>query len=133
MKTVTIGYTRDDGDFAVLATLNNNDGGMPDEQFSELVWMCRMSLSVRHEAGAVGQGIVDLEHQRFVAPHARKPGPTVRGVEFHGISLADATGIAALGDDVVIRRDRSRVAQGERMRLHGPGNRAPHLNDGEAA
>lgn len=25
MKTVTIGYTRDDGDFAVLATLNNND------------------------------------------------------------------------------------------------------------
>jgi hypothetical protein len=26
MKTVSIGYFRDDGDFALLATLNNNDG-----------------------------------------------------------------------------------------------------------
>jgi hypothetical protein len=26
MKTVSIGYFREDGDFALLATLNNNDG-----------------------------------------------------------------------------------------------------------
>ena len=26
MNTVSIGYFRDDGDFALLATLNNNDG-----------------------------------------------------------------------------------------------------------
>ena len=26
MKCVSIGYFRDDGDFALLATLNNNDG-----------------------------------------------------------------------------------------------------------
>lgn len=37
MKTVSIGYHREDGDFAVLATLNNNDGHIPDEKFGELV------------------------------------------------------------------------------------------------
>jgi len=26
MKTVSIGYFRENGDFAILATLNNNDG-----------------------------------------------------------------------------------------------------------
>ena len=36
MKTVSIGYTRDDGDFAVLATINNNDGHMSDKDFDEL-------------------------------------------------------------------------------------------------
>ena len=28
MKTVSIGYFREDGDFALLATLNNNDGNI---------------------------------------------------------------------------------------------------------
>lgn len=37
MKTVSVGFYRDDGDFAVLATLNNNDGHMSDEKFEELV------------------------------------------------------------------------------------------------
>jgi len=36
MKTVSIGYHREDGDFAVLATLNNNDDFMSDEQFGEV-------------------------------------------------------------------------------------------------
>ena len=37
MKTVSIGYHREDGDFAILATLNNNDEFMSDEEFTEVV------------------------------------------------------------------------------------------------
>ena len=37
MKTVSLGYHREDGDFAVLATLNNNDDYMSDEEFTEVV------------------------------------------------------------------------------------------------
>jgi hypothetical protein len=33
MKTVSIGYFRDDGDFALLATLNNNDGDIKHFEF----------------------------------------------------------------------------------------------------
>lgn len=36
MKTVSIGYTRDDGDFAILATLNNNDEHLSDSDFESL-------------------------------------------------------------------------------------------------
>lgn len=37
MKTVSIGFTREDGDFAVLATLNNNDSHLNDSDFNALV------------------------------------------------------------------------------------------------
>jgi hypothetical protein len=37
MSTVSLGYHREDGDFAVLATLNNNDDYMSDEEFTEVV------------------------------------------------------------------------------------------------
>ena len=36
MKTVTIGHKKENGDFAVLATLNNNDGYMSERDFAEL-------------------------------------------------------------------------------------------------
>jgi len=36
MKTVSIGTMRDDGDFAIIATLNNNDEHMTDKDFDEL-------------------------------------------------------------------------------------------------
>jgi hypothetical protein len=45
MKTVSIGYTRDDGDFAILATLNNNDEHMSDEDFDELRLALTISLA----------------------------------------------------------------------------------------
>ena len=45
MKTVTIGYTRDDGDFAVIATLNNNDGHMSDADFNDLRFALTMSIA----------------------------------------------------------------------------------------
>ena len=44
MKTVSIGYHRDDGDFAILATLNNNDEHMSDEDFGELVGVVASKL-----------------------------------------------------------------------------------------
>jgi hypothetical protein len=37
MQTVTVGYQRDDGDFAVIATLNNNDKHMDDKVFMDIV------------------------------------------------------------------------------------------------
>jgi hypothetical protein len=37
MKTVSVGMTREDGDFAILATLNNNDNHLSDHDFMELV------------------------------------------------------------------------------------------------
>lgn len=46
MKSVTIGYTRDDGDFAILATMNNKDGLMSDDVFKSLVRLVRLRLSV---------------------------------------------------------------------------------------
>jgi hypothetical protein len=37
MKTVSIGITREDGDFAILATLNNMDEHLSDSDFKALV------------------------------------------------------------------------------------------------
>ena len=39
MKTVSVGMTREDGDFAILATFNNNnhDNHLSDHDFMELV------------------------------------------------------------------------------------------------
>lgn len=37
MKTVSIGFMRDDGDFALVATLNNLDEHMSEEHFNVLV------------------------------------------------------------------------------------------------
>lgn len=37
MKTVSIGFYREDGDFAILATLNNNDAHLADSIFKEIV------------------------------------------------------------------------------------------------
>jgi len=43
MKTVSIGYFRDDGDFALLATLNNNDGDI--RLFEFMVEDLRLDIS----------------------------------------------------------------------------------------
>ena len=45
MTTYTIGYHRDDGDFAVLATLNNNDGHMGDPSFADLLERTRAQIA----------------------------------------------------------------------------------------
>ena len=37
MKTVSIGFMREDGDFALFATLNNLDEHMNQDEFQELV------------------------------------------------------------------------------------------------
>jgi len=37
MKTVSIGYTRDDGDFRILATINNNDEEFTSHEFAAIV------------------------------------------------------------------------------------------------
>ncbi len=53
MKTVSIGFYREDGDFAVLATLNNNDEHMGQDEFKKLVnsvasELCRATRSEVH-------------------------------------------------------------------------------------
>jgi hypothetical protein len=45
MTTYTIGYHREDGDFAILATLNNNDGGMGNSTFADLVERTRFQIA----------------------------------------------------------------------------------------
>lgn len=45
MKSVSIGYSREDGDFAILATLNNNDQHMSDDAFFVFVQKTVTSLS----------------------------------------------------------------------------------------
>jgi hypothetical protein len=37
MKTVSVGMMREDGDFTILATLNNNDEYLTDHDFMALV------------------------------------------------------------------------------------------------
>lgn len=46
-RSVTIGFKRYDGDFAILATLNNKDEHVSDEHFDKLVWMVREFYNVR--------------------------------------------------------------------------------------
>lgn len=58
MRTVTIGYTRDDGDFAVLATLNNNDEHMTDVFFDQLAR--GLAATLKRE---MGESIEILERQ----------------------------------------------------------------------
>jgi hypothetical protein len=59
MTTYTIGYHRDDGDFAVLATLNNNDGHMGDPSFADLLETVRFQLACRLQPTP----IVSIERQ----------------------------------------------------------------------
>lgn len=58
MKTVSIGIARDDGDFAVLATLNNNDAHMSENAFETLVDAVRAYIEVMSK-----QTTVVLERQ----------------------------------------------------------------------
>lgn len=44
MKTVTIGIRREDGDFAVLATLNNNDDHLTKSDFEKLIRVVKSAL-----------------------------------------------------------------------------------------
>lgn len=44
MKTVSIGFQREDGDFQVLATLNNKDELMSEAMFNELVGTVASSM-----------------------------------------------------------------------------------------
>ena len=46
MKTVSIGFTRDDGDFALFATLNNLDDYFNSYDFKELVHAVASELQV---------------------------------------------------------------------------------------
>ena len=48
MRTVSIGYYREDGDFAVLATLNNNDEREVKDEGFDLVFHGR---ELKHYAG----------------------------------------------------------------------------------
>jgi hypothetical protein len=60
MTTYSIGFMRDDGDFQLLATLNNNDGLMTSEQFEAL----KESLIVQlYNRLGVEQCIVCLKRQ----------------------------------------------------------------------
>jgi len=58
MKTVSIGFTREDGDFAILATLNNNDGHLSSNAFHAIVQSVRTHIEAQ-----VGHSVSALERQ----------------------------------------------------------------------
>lgn len=49
MQTVSIGFYREDGDFAILATLNNNDDYLLENEFNELSKYIKIKLSEKIE------------------------------------------------------------------------------------
>lgn len=55
--TVSIGYVREDGDFAILATLNNNDSHFSDYDFTILV--VNTQKAIRDSSELVAHGIID--------------------------------------------------------------------------
>ena len=77
--------------------------------------------------------IVDFKHQRLVAAHLGKIIPAMIGVVFQSISLPDPVRVAALGDDQIFHRDALGVGQREGIGLDRLIDRAPNLNDREAA
>lgn len=48
-KTVAIGFYREDGDFAILSTVNNHDDHLSTEEFMALVQYITDTLSVSLE------------------------------------------------------------------------------------
>ena len=58
MKTVSIGIMREDGDFAVLATLNNNDEHLSVDVFKTLVEGVRTYMEAMSR-----QTVIVLERQ----------------------------------------------------------------------
>src|SRR5438094_6403465 len=89
---------------------------------------------VRREARpSVGLRVVDLEDQRLVAPHLGEVEPAVAGIVLQAVGLADAVRIAPLGHQQVLGHEAARVQDGERIRLDRLSDRAPHLDDREAA
>ena len=58
MNTVSIGFTRDDGDFQLLATLNNNDAYLSPRGFALLVEGLRKEFQER-----IGQQVQVLHRQ----------------------------------------------------------------------
>src|SRR5690348_17901774 len=91
-----------------------------------------LESGMRRPARAAGAfRIEDLEDEGFVAPHQRKPIPLVLGIVFDRIGLADAVGIAALGNDEILEHHAARVAEREREGLDGVTDRPPALYDRE--
>src|SRR5207237_799465 len=68
---------------------------------------------------------------RFLAPHAWKPIPAVRGIVCDGVGLTDPIRIPPLRYDEIIVRESAGVANCQRKRLHRIPDRSPDLHDGE--
>jgi hypothetical protein len=45
MNTASIGFIREDGDFAILVTMNNNDGQIGSTTFADLVERTRFQIA----------------------------------------------------------------------------------------
>lgn len=59
----SIGYTRDDGDFRILATLNNIDSEFDDDLFNDAIGAVRDLLQTRLNEASDGVELEILERQ----------------------------------------------------------------------
>ena len=57
MSTYSIGYFRDDGDFALLATVNNNDGHLAKSDLDNVI------ETIKNAFGWIDEKIIHLERQ----------------------------------------------------------------------
>lgn len=64
-RTLSFGFLREDGDFAILATLNNLDGHMSEESFHQLVDVIQHELNA-HCDGLQVQPLVRADAPDYV-------------------------------------------------------------------
>src|SRR6185295_14114227 len=82
---------------------------------------------MRAPAGTAVLGrVIDFEHERLVAPHAREPGPAMRRIVGELVDLADSVGKAPFRCDEVFLLQRARIGDGERITLDRLIDGAPH-------
>lgn len=82
---------------------------------------------------AVAGSIESLEQQCFVHVHLREVVPALSRVVQGQLKFANALLGLTFDRDQVTRFHRRCVAQHQRMVVDGPGNRTPHVDDGESS
>src|SRR6266511_3868172 len=87
----------------------------------------------RETRPAILFGIINFEHQSFVAPHLRKIEPTMIGIVLEPVSLSHSVRIATFRYEQIFHLYALGVGYGQRICLDRLIDRPPHLDDREAA
>src|SRR5258708_39228614 len=115
----------------------NKEGAQLDALARRRVWRRGRigERGVRSEArnGAVIARIEALEQQNFVVAHFRRIEPALAGIVGEIVGLAAPIAIDKLGGDEVLWGHATRAAHCKRRIQDGRSDRAPQIDDGDAA